>query len=107
MKKTLFIGIDAACWEYLNPLLEAGRLPTVQKLMEKGSWGVLDSPLPAQTPTAWSSIITGKNPGKHGIFDFLLRLPNGQRFITANANHRLGTTFWKLLNDQYSIHLSN
>jgi predicted AlkP superfamily phosphohydrolase/phosphomutase len=100
MKKTLFIGIDAACWEYLNPLLEAGRLPTVQKLMEKGSWGVLDSTLPAQTPTAWSSIITGKNPGKHGIFDFLLRLPNGQSFITANANHRLGTTFWKLLNDQ-------
>jgi predicted AlkP superfamily phosphohydrolase/phosphomutase len=100
MKKTLFVGLDAACWEYLNPLIEAERLPNVQKLMENGSWGILDSTLPAQTPTAWSSIITGKNPGKHGIFDFLLRLPGGDSFVTANANHRLGTPFWKLLNDQ-------
>lgn len=108
MKKTLFVGLDAACWKYLNPLLEDGRLPTITKLMETGSWGVLESTLPAQTPTAWSSIITGKNPGKHGIFDFLLRKPGSQQFVPANAKLRLGTPFWKLLNDQgYRVGLVN
>lgn len=99
MKKTLFVGFDAACWDYFNPLLESGRLPTIQSLMDSGSSGTLESTIPAQTPTAWSSIITGKNPGKHGIFDFVLKNPVGLEFIPADANMRLGTPFWQRLND--------
>jgi predicted AlkP superfamily phosphohydrolase/phosphomutase len=100
MKKTLFVGFDAACWEYFDPLLESGRLPTIQKLLAKGSSGILESTLPAQTPTAWSSIITGKNPGKHGIYDFILKSPNKQDFIPADASLRLGTPFWNRLNER-------
>jgi predicted AlkP superfamily phosphohydrolase/phosphomutase len=99
MKRTLFVGLDAACWEYLDPLLLAGRLPTVARLMNNGSWGTLDSTLPAQTPTAWSSIITGKNPGKHGVFDFLMRVPGSHTFNPISARTRQGMPFWKRLNE--------
>lgn len=100
MKRTLFVGFDAACWEYFDPLLKAGRLPTIQQLIDCGSSGTLESTLPAQTPTAWSSIITGKNPGKHSVFDFILKLPKDQDFIPADANLRLGSPLWLRLNDR-------
>jgi len=99
MKRTLLVGLDAACWEYLNPLLQAGQLPNIQKLMDTGAWGVLNSTMPPWTPTAWSSIVTGKNPGKHGVFDMLRREPGANSFTMTDALHRQGTPFWKYLND--------
>ena len=54
--------------------------------------------MPPWTPTAWSSIITGKNPGKHGVFDMLWRRPGTYEFILSNARTREGTPFWKRLN---------
>jgi predicted AlkP superfamily phosphohydrolase/phosphomutase len=98
MKKTLLVGLDAACWAYLNPLLAAGRLPNLQQLMNGGSWGVLQSTLPAATPVAWASIITGKNPGKHGVFDMMYRRPGGYELAMTHAGVRRGTPFWRRLN---------
>jgi predicted AlkP superfamily phosphohydrolase/phosphomutase len=100
MKKTLLVGFDAACWEYLDPLLQTGRLPTVQRLIDSGTWGTLQSTLPALTPTAWASIITGKNPGKHGVFDMLVRHPDTYEFRPTNAQMRRGTPFWQRLTER-------
>jgi predicted AlkP superfamily phosphohydrolase/phosphomutase len=99
MKKTLLVGLDAACWAYLDPLLAAGRLPNLQQLMSGGSWGVLQSTLPAATPVAWASIITGKNPGKHGVFDMMWRRPGGYDLAMTHAGVRHGTPFWRRLNE--------
>lgn len=99
MEKTLLVGLDAACWEYLDPLLQAGRLPTLQKLINEGAWGVLNSTMPAWTPTAWSSIVTAKNPGKHGVYDMLWHKPGDYELRPVNANIRRGSPFWKYLND--------
>lgn len=68
MAKTIVIGIDGACWEYIDPLLKECRLPNIRKLMDHGSYGILQSVLPPISPVAWSSILTGTNPGKHGVF---------------------------------------
>lgn len=94
------MGLDAACWEYLNPLLENGRLPTIKRLMETGSTGVLESTVPAVTPVAWASIVTGKNPGKHGVFGFMERVPGTYNFVPTNAQARRGIPFWKRLNER-------
>lgn len=98
-QKTLLVGFDAANWEYLNPLLEAGELPNLEKLMGRGAWGTLYSTMPALTPVAWSSIATGKNPGKHGIFDMTYRRPDRYEFLPVNAKMRVGTPFWTRLNE--------
>jgi predicted AlkP superfamily phosphohydrolase/phosphomutase len=99
MKRTLLIGFDAACWEYLNPLLHAGRLPTLQQLMDAGIWGTLHSTMPAHTPTAWASIVTGKNPGKHGVYDHLWRRTGTYEYAPTNARLRMGTPFWLRLSE--------
>jgi len=99
MSKTLLVGLDAACWNYLNPLLEAGKMPALQRLIESGTWGTMQSTMPPWTPTAWASIITGKNPGKHGIFDMMWRRPGTYEFTPTNAKARMGTPFWKRLDE--------
>jgi predicted AlkP superfamily phosphohydrolase/phosphomutase len=97
-KKTLLVGLDAACWEYLEPLLREGRMPRLQQLMDAGMWGTMDSTVPPWTPTAWASIVTGKNPGKHGVFGMMWRLPGTYQFAPTNGKLRAGTPFWQRLN---------
>jgi predicted AlkP superfamily phosphohydrolase/phosphomutase len=99
MKKTLLIGLDAACWDYLDPLLATNRMPALKKLIETGVWGTMFSTLPAATPIAWASINTGKNPGKHGVFSHMWRVPGKYEYVPTNAEVRMGTPFWKRLNE--------
>lgn len=55
--------------------------------------------MPPWTPTAWSSLVTAKNPGKHGVFDMLWRKPGDYEFKPTNAPIRQGTPFWQYLNE--------
>jgi len=71
MSRVIVVGLDGATWDLLKPWADAGELPTVKKLMENGVWGTLESTIPPVTGPAWTSFSTGKNPGKHGIFDFV------------------------------------
>ena len=66
----LVIGLDGAGWNLFAPWARAGRLPALAALMDRGTWGPLTSTVPALTLPAWSSFMTGKNPGGHGIFAF-------------------------------------
>ncbi len=68
--KVLIIGLDGATWTVLRPWIDQGLLPNLAGLMQKGSWGELRSTIPPLTAPAWSSFLTGKNPGKHGVFHF-------------------------------------
>jgi predicted AlkP superfamily phosphohydrolase/phosphomutase len=68
--KVLVIGLDGATWTVLKPWIEDGSLPNLASLVDNGSWGELRSTIPPLTAPAWSSFLTGKNPGKHGVFHF-------------------------------------
>ena len=96
LQKTIVIGIDSGCWEYINPLLEKDRLPNIKQLVQNGSHGILKSTIPPVSPAAWSSFITGKNPGKHSIFDWWYKDEN--KFRPTLSTDRKGTPFWKYLN---------
>ncbi len=67
----LVIGLDGACGPILEPLFEKGALPNLELLFDDGVSGPLESQLPPWTPSAWPSLFTGVNPGKHGVFSFL------------------------------------
>lgn len=98
-KRTLLVGLDAACWEYLAPLLENGEMPTLQRLMESGTSGTLHSTMPPWTPAAWATIATGKSPAQHGVCDMMWRRPGTYEFLPTNASVRRGTPFWQRLNE--------
>lgn len=69
--RVLIIGLDGATWTVLSPWIEDGSLPNLARLRAEGSWGELMSTIPPLTAPAWSTFLTGKNPGKHGVFHFI------------------------------------
>lgn len=96
--KSLIIGLDGATFDIIYPWIQQGELPNLKKLMESGCSGELETTFPPITACAWSSFFTGKNPGKHNIYDFLYR-EEGK--YTSKPNNRLtrkSTDYWKILN---------
>jgi predicted AlkP superfamily phosphohydrolase/phosphomutase len=69
--KVFVLGLDGATWDVLEPLQEIGLLPNLSRLCEQGISGNLRSVFPPLSPVAWTGVMTGKNSGKHGIFEFL------------------------------------
>jgi predicted AlkP superfamily phosphohydrolase/phosphomutase len=92
--KILIIGLDGADWRVLRPYLEAGVMPQLARLMEAGVHGNLRSTLPTNSGVAWPSFMTGRNSGKHGVFDFTQRAPNDPtRLVGANSRSIRSETF--------------
>ena len=75
MSRVLCIGWDGADWRILDPMLEAGVLPNLRALIDRGAKGILRSTLPTHSWTAWPSFLTGVEPGRHGVFDILETKP--------------------------------
>ena len=74
-------------------------MPVLRRLRDEGAWGVLNSTIPALTPPAWASLVTGTNPGKHGIYHFR-HAPAGDYYQRRLNNSRdIGSpTLWQRLN---------
>ena len=68
---TLLIGIDAGCLPVFDRLVDDGLVPNLAELIESNSAAPLESQIPPWTPSAWPSMYTGVNPGKHGVYSFL------------------------------------
>jgi predicted AlkP superfamily phosphohydrolase/phosphomutase len=69
--KVFVLGLDGATWDLLGPLLDAGDLPNLARIKAQGASGSLRSVFPPLSPVAWTGLMTGKNSGKHGVFEFL------------------------------------
>jgi predicted AlkP superfamily phosphohydrolase/phosphomutase len=97
-ERVLLIGLDGATWTNLQPLAIRGEMPTLRRLMAEGAWGDLDSTIPALTPPAWASLVTGTNPGKHGIYHFRHTPPGDyyQRRLNTSRDIR-SPTLWQRL----------
>ncbi len=93
----LIIGMDGATPNLILPWAREGRLPNIARLMSDGSYGELLSTIPPITPPAWTSFMTGVNPGKHGIFDFVDRVPGTYEFRYINARMRRVPSMWQYL----------
>lgn len=97
--KVLVIGLDGGTFDLIKPWIKEGKLPNLENMIERGTHGVLTSTLMPLSPTAWTSGFTGKNPGKHGVFDFFERNPDSYELIAATSKSRDGKMVWELLGD--------
>ena len=73
--KVIVLGIDGMDPQLLHQYMRNGRMPNFQRLEQQGSFRELRTSIPPQSPVAWSNVITGMNPGGHGVFDFIERDP--------------------------------
>lgn len=74
--RMIVLGIDGMDPGLMQQFVAEGRMPNCQRLMKMGSFSPLATSNPPQSPVAWSTFISGTNPGGHGIFDFIARDPN-------------------------------
>lgn len=98
-RKVIVIGLDGATWDILRPWAEEGKLPCIREMMEKGTWGQLRSTLPPITGPAWVSCATGKNPGKHGCYDFVLPRHSLGKLEPITTRDIKGKTFYEILDE--------
>jgi predicted AlkP superfamily phosphohydrolase/phosphomutase len=91
------IGVDGADYLITNWLMDRGCLPNLKALARTGAWGPMRSTLPPLTPPAWTTMMTGKNPGKHGVFDFLSM--SGGGLHAPLATRRRAKTLFRALSD--------
>ena len=77
-KRVLVIALGEATFDLIIPWIEEGELPTFKKFYKEGTTGNLKSSVPMITPQMWGNIVTGKNPGHHGLFDFWQRGNEGK-----------------------------
>ncbi|HDZ86979.1 MAG TPA: hypothetical protein ENH57_04735, partial [Actinobacteria bacterium] len=120
-QKVIIIGLDGGTYKFIDPLVKKGKLPNIANLIEQGTRADLRSTIPPLTPAAWVTFLTGKNPGKHGFFDFVkydIKLhdygftPRPQDSVKAttennelmNSSHYAGQTIFDFLSrDGYKI----
>ncbi len=93
----LVIGLDGATFDLVAPWAAAGELPALARLMAAGTWGRLRSTLPPATFPAWTSLVTGVNPGRHGVLDFVERVPGTFRVRFVNGSGRRTPALWTRL----------
>ena len=115
VRRVILVGLDGLDPRHARRLMTEGRLPHLKALSEQGSFGEIQSTCPPISPVAWSSFMTGANPGKHNIFDFLNRdlrtyLPelSSSRVVTTRGRFgrrtivkllRKSKPFWKVLGE--------
>ena len=83
--KVVVIGLDGASGDIIEPLMEQGKLPHLAHIMRNGVYGKLRSTVHPITPQAWTTFLTGKNAGKHGIFDFTYRKKGSYEMSDSNS----------------------
>jgi predicted AlkP superfamily phosphohydrolase/phosphomutase len=95
--KLLIVGFDGATFDLIRPWADQGYLPNLARLMAEGVTADLASTLPPVTSPAWPTFMTGTNPGKHGVFDFIQ--PHGESFTLVNSTRIRQPTLWARLSE--------
>ncbi len=97
--RLLLIGLDAAGWQMIDPLMAAGRLPNLKRLIESGASARLRSYNPMISPMLWTTVATGKGPDLHGIADFsMVDVKSGEK-IPISGRYRRAKAIWNILTD--------
>ena len=98
--RAVVIGLDGVAWHLLDPMIEAGVMPRLAAIRGRAAHGILASTVPTYTPPAWTSAVTGVNPGRHGIYGFM---EGHAQFDHQNLMHSgriRASTIWELANAQ-------
>jgi len=99
-KRVCLVGWDAADWKMINPLLEKGQMPCLQKLIDGGVMGNVASLSPMLSPILWTSIATGKHADKHNILGFAEPDGDSGKIRPVTSTSRRCKALWNILSER-------
>ncbi len=99
-KRVLLLGWDGADWKMIDPLLEKGQMPNLQRLIESGVMGNVASLNPMLSPILWTSIATGKHADKHGILGFAEPDGTSGKIRPVTSTSRRCQAVWNILSNR-------
>ncbi|MCR4409075.1 MAG: alkaline phosphatase family protein [Candidatus Saccharicenans sp.] len=86
--RVIILGFDGMDPVLAEKFMAEGKLPNLSRLKKEGTYRPLQTTTPAISPVAWSSFMTGCEPSKHNIFDFLSRNP--KNYLPDLSSARIG-----------------
>ena len=92
--KTIIIGLDGVPYDMIKGFAETGIMPNAAELINQGVFKKMQSSIPEVSSVAWSSIITGENPGQHGIFGFMDLFDGSYKIRFPNFSDLKAPPFW-------------
>ena len=99
-KRVVLIGVDGTPCTLVRRFIEDGTMPCVAQLLPRGALLQMDTSIPDISSVAWTSFMTGKQPSKHGIFDFAAFNESTYSWSINNASHVQSRTLWQILSDK-------
>ena len=100
-RRVLVIGLDGATFDVLRPMMDSGRLPRLKGALDRGASGTLYSTVPPITPAAWTTFLTGKQPGRHRILDFeSYDVYTGHIQLNSSQRVQHVRNLWQILSDK-------
>src|SRR5437870_4822210 len=94
MARTLVVGFDGATIDLCDRWVAEGRMPTLSSICRDGASGRLRSTIPPNSAVGWTSLCTGANPGRHGMYDFVLPRREGYGYRVATREDRRTPALW-------------
>ena len=94
-RPVLFLGLDGADWQLLDPYMRDGVMPNLAALAREGRTGVLTTIQPPLSPLVWTTMMTGASPLEHGILDFTRIGPAGAEEPITREERRVPAV-WNL-----------
>jgi predicted AlkP superfamily phosphohydrolase/phosphomutase/tetratricopeptide (TPR) repeat protein len=95
--RVLLIGWDAADWKVINPIMDAGLMPALNRLVNDGVIGNLATLDPPLSPMLWTSIATGKTADQHGVLGFVQPDPETGGIKPVLGTSRKSKALWNIL----------
>jgi tetratricopeptide (TPR) repeat protein len=96
-RRVLLVGWDAADWKVIRPLMDAGQMPNMSRLVRTGCTSSIATLQPSFSPMLWTSIATGKRPFDHGIHGFTEPRPDGRAVQRVTNLSRKCKALWNIL----------
>ncbi|MFB0534339.1 MAG: alkaline phosphatase family protein [Anaerolineae bacterium] len=105
-RRTVIVGLDGMPFGLIKDFTANETMPHTGRLIESGAFRQMASSIPEISSVAWSSIITGTNPGEHGIFGFTDLAPGTYRLTFPNFNSLKASPFWMREGSERSVILN-
>ncbi len=96
IRRVVLIGVTGLSWNVLTPMIRAGRLPVLGRLVAEGSSGYLRPSLPIGSPTLWATLATGRREAGHGIRGFHYLDPGSGRIRPVSISFRKAAALWDI-----------